>query len=275
MHVARMGMGTMGMGTARARALALPAMCALTCSMAVPRRYVLYIVLSIIVLLNLLIAMMGDTYQTTKEHATLEWRVDYARRLLRLELQLQVFHRMGLVSLNCGESADNPLTGEKIRVFKYMIYEANAEGGGARKSSSMFEEAVEEEFEEHEKDDDGPGAGDNENNLEKIRDVQRMAPPPTLRQQTVGSGIGMPPGLTRSGTSKRMRGSNKRSIRESLPKHAITFIKSTQATSEGDRKAQQRGAASSAQEGGATANDDDDGAELANLEAHIDTVVAD
>ena len=50
-----------------------------------------YVLISNVLLVNLLIAMMGDTYGTTKENATLEWRVDFARRVLRLELQLQVF----------------------------------------------------------------------------------------------------------------------------------------------------------------------------------------
>ena len=36
--------------------------------------------MSLVLLLNLLIAMMGDTYQTTQGNSTLEWRVAYARR---------------------------------------------------------------------------------------------------------------------------------------------------------------------------------------------------
>ena len=45
----------------------------------------LYIIMALVLLLNLLIAMMGDTYQRTQDIATLEWRIDFARRVLRLE----------------------------------------------------------------------------------------------------------------------------------------------------------------------------------------------
>ena len=49
--------------------------------------YYFYVLMSLILLLNLLIAMMGDTYGKAIEGATLGWRVDFARRVLRLELQ--------------------------------------------------------------------------------------------------------------------------------------------------------------------------------------------
>ncbi len=131
--------------------------------------YILYIIMSLVLLLNLLIAMMGDTYANTMEHATLEWRVDYARRLLRLEIQISVLHRWGWVSLNCGDRQKDPLSGKTVWVHKYPMIERNAEGGGARgkNRSSMFEESVEEEAELHELDDDGPGAGDAETTTTK------------------------------------------------------------------------------------------------------------
>ena len=109
--------------------------------------------MSLVLLLNLLIAMMGDTYQTTQAKGKLDWHVDYARRLLRLELQVSFLHRMGWVNLNCGEKQPDPATGETAWVFNYKIYERNAEGsGGARgkKSSSMFDESVEDEAMLHE-----------------------------------------------------------------------------------------------------------------------------
>ena len=48
--------------------------------------YVLFIFVGVILLLNLLIAMMGETYAKTKDMATLEWRIEFARRVRRLEI---------------------------------------------------------------------------------------------------------------------------------------------------------------------------------------------
>jgi len=48
--------------------------------------YLLLIVFLIILLLNLIIAMMGNTYVETLENATLEWRTEIARLVLRREL---------------------------------------------------------------------------------------------------------------------------------------------------------------------------------------------
>ena len=51
--------------------------------------YVLYctfLVLVLVLLLNLLIAMMGQTYYKTMQTATMHWRIKFARLVLRLEL---------------------------------------------------------------------------------------------------------------------------------------------------------------------------------------------
>jgi len=48
--------------------------------------YVLFCYIVMIMLLNLLIAMMGNTYEGAKETATLDWRGEFARLVLRLEL---------------------------------------------------------------------------------------------------------------------------------------------------------------------------------------------
>lgn len=48
--------------------------------------FLLFLVLVLVLLLNLLIAMMGKTYQQTMEDATLRWRIKFARLILRLEL---------------------------------------------------------------------------------------------------------------------------------------------------------------------------------------------
>ena len=49
--------------------------------------YIVYTIMSLILLLNLLIAMMGDRFGTIMADAVLQYRVNYARRVLRLELQ--------------------------------------------------------------------------------------------------------------------------------------------------------------------------------------------
>ena len=118
--------------------------------------YYFYVLMSLILLLNLLIAMMGDTYGKAIEGATLGWRVDFARRVLRLELQLNFLHRLGLISLSCGQKVG---TGKDAKwVFEFKSYQANSEGGGTGGRRSMFDQDVEEEAEADEKDDDGPGA---------------------------------------------------------------------------------------------------------------------
>ena len=48
--------------------------------------YLCFVVLTAIICLNLLIAMMSETYAEMVKTAELKWRVDYARRVLRLEL---------------------------------------------------------------------------------------------------------------------------------------------------------------------------------------------
>jgi hypothetical protein len=48
--------------------------------------YFLFIVFATTLLLNLLIAMMNNTYQQTTNESTLQYRVEFARRVLRYEL---------------------------------------------------------------------------------------------------------------------------------------------------------------------------------------------
>ena len=50
-----------------------------------------YLIMALILLLNLLIAMMGDTYATVQEQAVREWRVGNAQMILRLEMLARGF----------------------------------------------------------------------------------------------------------------------------------------------------------------------------------------
>ena len=55
--------------------------------------YFVYVILILIVMLNLLIAMMSATYEDTAQTARLAYRVDYARLVLRLELEVPSWTR--------------------------------------------------------------------------------------------------------------------------------------------------------------------------------------
>ena len=54
--------------------------------------------MALILLLNLLIAMMGDTFATVQEQAVREWRVSNAQMILRLEMLAR-----GFATVNSGE----------------------------------------------------------------------------------------------------------------------------------------------------------------------------
>merc|ERR1711871_941737 len=58
----------------------------------------LYLIMALILLLNLLIAMMGDTFATVQAEAVREWRVANAQMLLRLEMLAR-----GFAVVNSGE----------------------------------------------------------------------------------------------------------------------------------------------------------------------------
>ena len=53
--------------------------------------YMYYVLMSNILLLNLLIAMMGDTYEDTMKVSKVEWRVAFARRVLLYEILAKSF----------------------------------------------------------------------------------------------------------------------------------------------------------------------------------------
>mmetsp|Transcript_379 Transcript_379/g.683 ORF Transcript_379/g.683 Transcript_379/m.683 type:complete len:945 (+) Transcript_379:16-2850(+) len=92
--------------------------------------YVMYVLMCLILLLNLLIAMMGFTFNTVHTQATLEWRIMFARYILRLEL---LAAELGCFNLFAGESKED---GRHVHSFIDVI--ANAEGGGA--SGNLFHE---------------------------------------------------------------------------------------------------------------------------------------
>ena len=62
----------------------------------------LYLIMALILLLNLLIAMMGDTFSIVQEQAVREWRVSNAQMILRLEMLAR-----GFAVVNSGEQMGN------------------------------------------------------------------------------------------------------------------------------------------------------------------------
>lgn len=110
--------------------------------------YLFYAIMSMILLLNLLIAMMGDTYSGTMNDSTLEWRVSFARRVLRLELESRVLKDCFGLELHAGKN----IRGRWFHV--YHKYTPNEEGGGIGKQAPLFSAEVEAEVEADEEDDE-------------------------------------------------------------------------------------------------------------------------
>ena len=65
--------------------------------------YFTYVLLMLILLLNLLIASMNNTFLSMQEASVLEWRVLYARNLLRLEMLAEPFAKCHLCTTNGGQ----------------------------------------------------------------------------------------------------------------------------------------------------------------------------
>ena len=105
--------------------------------------YLVYLMMACIILLNLLIAMMSTTYATIMETATLAWRVDFARIVLKMELESGFManppslcgHRLWTPwELHAGEKS-----GDKY-VFYFRNVEANAEGYGTDGGKAVFDD---------------------------------------------------------------------------------------------------------------------------------------
>lgn len=90
--------------------------------------YILYVLMSIILLLNLVIAMLSFNFNIVYDKSTLEWRLMFARYVLRMEL---IARSLGCWDLHVGEKK-----GDKY-IWSFRDVTANAEGGGA--SGNPFE----------------------------------------------------------------------------------------------------------------------------------------
>ena len=75
--------------------------------------YMLYCLFALVVLLNLLIAMLGFTFAKVQDDAVLQWRLLYARNVLRMESLAEVFSKppFNWWSLHSGEKVQWPAFG--------------------------------------------------------------------------------------------------------------------------------------------------------------------
>ena len=110
--------------------------------------YVIYTIMSLILLLNLLIAMMSERYSSIKEDSVLQYRVNYARRVLRLELQSRMLERPPILfgrplwkpwDLHAGDRMGNDY------MFSFRNVQANKEGGGTTGGEAMFSSVLDED----------------------------------------------------------------------------------------------------------------------------------
>ena len=88
--------------------------------------YYCYLITTIVLLLNLLIAMMNHTFISSQQASVLEWRVMFARNLLKLEMLAEAFQRAGWCETHGGERAPNG----KCYMFN-RVHDESAYGGAA------------------------------------------------------------------------------------------------------------------------------------------------
>lgn len=104
--------------------------------------YVMYALISITLLLNLLIAMMGDTYSTSAALSTIQYRVGLARRVMFYEQIFVALNNTGLVKfdLHCGERGTTP-EGKTYHFVQFQSVEPNKEGYGQGSQKPIFDPA--------------------------------------------------------------------------------------------------------------------------------------
>jgi len=84
--------------------------------------YYFYVLVSLILLLNLLIAMLSHTFAKTKEESILKYRIAFAGAVLKLELAAQSFG----ITTNVGEKKEDG----SGYVYAFRSVVQNSEGGG-------------------------------------------------------------------------------------------------------------------------------------------------
>lgn len=104
--------------------------------------YIFYLLMSIILLLNLLIAMMGQTYEKTMEVSEIEWRVAFARRILLYETLAAAYNacrpKSKQFTLRAGKYWPD---GKHYHIFRDVT--ANLEGSGTGGIIPLFRQSQE------------------------------------------------------------------------------------------------------------------------------------
>jgi len=109
--------------------------------------YLLYVLTVLILMMNLLIALMGSTYAETVANSTLEHRVDFARLVLKLELEAASFVELLDLDLHAGKADVASKRGEAKRYHHiFRSVEDNEEGYGTSGNVPLFDAAVEKLF---------------------------------------------------------------------------------------------------------------------------------
>jgi len=96
--------------------------------------YVLFVVACLVLLLNLLIAMMTSTFDSMTKNATLDWRVDFARLVLKLELEAKVMYKREARKAGKKESGQ-----DDTYYYEFLSVEPNKEGYGTEGSMRVFD----------------------------------------------------------------------------------------------------------------------------------------
>lgn len=108
--------------------------------------YMLYVLTVLILMMNLLIALMGSTYTETVANSTLEHRVDFARLVLKLELEAASIARLFNRDLHAGKLDPSSTTESPKFSHVFRSVENNSEGQGTSGNERLFDSAVEKLF---------------------------------------------------------------------------------------------------------------------------------
>jgi hypothetical protein len=108
--------------------------------------YMLYVLTVLILMMNLLIALMGSTYTDTVANSTLEHRVDFARLVLKLELEAASIARLLKLDLHAGKPDPDSTRGSAKYHHVFRSVENNEEGYGTSGNERLFDSAVEKLF---------------------------------------------------------------------------------------------------------------------------------
>jgi hypothetical protein len=103
--------------------------------------YVIYIFLSLILLLNLLIALLGNAFRKTQEEATLLGRAAFARIVLRLE------HIAEFLSID-SSAGEREEDGRRVHNFRTVVRDRDGEARPADRDENVFDPVPEEALKE-------------------------------------------------------------------------------------------------------------------------------